>query len=171
MTEFADVLRGSSLGDWHLLGMSTEDAENACYALVGSEYSMYHIRGNKAKLAQELFNEVSAVFQFPTYFGENGAALYECIQDLLWLDLKNNLILLILQADQILLREEKSTLGGFVDILKAMVKSFSIPISLGELWDRDAVQVHVVLQCSPGYVQLTQERWSSQGAQLRVFNG
>lgn len=48
-------------------------------------YYTAYIRGKRCKTEDEFFNEVSASFQFPYYFGENWAAMDECLCDLEWL--------------------------------------------------------------------------------------
>lgn len=47
-------------------------------------YTSY-LRGKRCRNEESFFNEVSASFQFPAYFGENWAAFDECIQDLEWI--------------------------------------------------------------------------------------
>ena len=55
-------------------------------------YTSY-IRGVRCKTEEEFFREISASFQFPWYFGENWAALDECICDLEWLKFRRILVL------------------------------------------------------------------------------
>jgi hypothetical protein len=43
------------------------------------------LRGSKMKTERGLFDELSAAFQFPYYFGDNWDALDECMADLSWL--------------------------------------------------------------------------------------
>lgn len=47
--------------------------------------SVKMIRGDKCKTVDDLFDEFSAVFQFPHYFGENWDAFNECLNDLEWM--------------------------------------------------------------------------------------
>ena len=55
-----------------------------CLKAENGYYTAY-IRGKRCKTENEFFNEVSASFQFPYYFGENWAAMDECLCDLEWL--------------------------------------------------------------------------------------
>lgn len=43
------------------------------------------VRGDRARSEQALFDEFSAAWQFPPYFGNNWDALEECLADLAWL--------------------------------------------------------------------------------------
>jgi hypothetical protein len=43
------------------------------------------VRGDKMRTLSGVFDELAAAFQFPYYFGENWAALDECLSDLDWL--------------------------------------------------------------------------------------
>lgn len=40
------------------------------------------VRGKKSRTVSHFFDEISAALQFPYYFGENWAALDECLADL-----------------------------------------------------------------------------------------
>ena len=51
----------------------------------GRQFAVRLVRGEKMQTMEELFDEFAAAFQFPTYFGENWAALDECLSDLDWL--------------------------------------------------------------------------------------
>lgn len=44
-----------------------------------------YVRGKRCHSLKSLFSELSAVFRFPGYFGENWDALDECLCDLDWL--------------------------------------------------------------------------------------
>lgn len=59
------------------------------------------LRASKMRTAKALFDEFSAVLQFPPYFGENWDALDECLNDLDWLE-GDGAALFIMNADQLL---------------------------------------------------------------------
>lgn len=56
-----------------------------CLASKERIYSAY-IRGKRCKTEDDFFHEISASFQFPYYFGENWAAMDECLCDLEWIN-------------------------------------------------------------------------------------
>lgn len=63
------------------------EASNLIYRLRTSQHDgiACTIRGHKCKTYDALHNEIAAALQFPGYYGENWAALDECITDLEWL--------------------------------------------------------------------------------------
>ena len=69
------------------------------------------VRGNKMRTLNDLFDEVSAACQFPYYFGENYAALAECLGDLDWLN-ASRFVLIISRCSE-LLADEPIELGAF----------------------------------------------------------
>jgi len=56
-----------------------QEAENGSY--------VSYLRGKRCKTEDIFLCEVSASFQFPSYYGENWAAFDECIHDLEWIGL------------------------------------------------------------------------------------
>lgn len=73
------------------------------------------IRGNHCRTRAELMNEVSAVFQFPYYFGHNWDALEECLNDLWWMKARAYLVV-VTDFDE-LLKGDPEGQSTFVDIL------------------------------------------------------
>ncbi len=77
---------------------------------VEGTYTAY-VRGNRCHELKNLFNEFSAAFQFPSYFGDNWDSLDECLCDLDWLRF-DRIVLVIDSYDEILCKKarEKQTL-------------------------------------------------------------
>lgn len=75
-------------------------------------YAAY-VRGDRCDNYHNLFQEFSAAFQFPRYFGMNAAAFDECMCDLDWLSFKK-LFLMIDKFDCLLCgdRREQKWLCG-----------------------------------------------------------
>ncbi|MDP5275739.1 barstar family protein [Chengkuizengella axinellae] len=65
------------------------------------------IRASKCKSVDTLFDEFSAAFQFPYYFGQNWGAFNECINDLEWMK-GENYILFISNVNELLENESES---------------------------------------------------------------
>ncbi|MEK4063937.1 MULTISPECIES: barstar family protein [unclassified Paenibacillus] len=74
------------------------------------------VRGTKCTTVEKLFDEFSAVFQFPWYFGENWDAFEECINDLSWLNAEA--YVLFISNSEALLELTNENLDTFLNILK-----------------------------------------------------
>jgi hypothetical protein len=64
-----------------------------------------HLRGRKMQTMQALFDEFAAAFQFPLYFGENSAALDDCLSDLEWMPNGAGFVLTLFEPEQVLARD------------------------------------------------------------------
>ncbi|CAI9409274.1 barstar family protein [Aestuariimicrobium sp. T2.26MG-19.2B] len=106
------------------------------------------IRGIKARSVAGLFDEFSAAFQFPHYFGENWSAFQDCISDLEWLPFQNGVVVLICSADEALVDAHPTELTTLVKSLATASADFAVAVTDGEWWDRAPVPFHVVLQCT-----------------------
>ena len=92
-----------------------------------------------------VYDEFSAVMQFPYYFGENWPAFDECLSDLSWMPAKRY-VLIIVGAEEVLADEPWAELEVLRDVLVRASEEWAAPVSKGEAWDRAAVPFHVVLQ-------------------------
>lgn len=73
------------------------------------------IRGKKSKTRFDFYNEIAAALQFPYYFGENGNALHDCINDLEWL--RADAYLLMVDDAHLFLRDSSAyTVRDFMNI-------------------------------------------------------
>lgn len=124
------------------------------------------VRGAKMRSTVALMSEVSAALQFPQYFGENWAALDECLADMEWLLPCRGIVLLVGDAELVLVDEEAEALEAFVATLRNASNEYGEPIELGEAWDRPAVPFHVVLQAVGDASADASRRWTAAGAQL-----
>jgi len=73
---------------FYILVGSTDEFGKYAYRLnyeKGCQFSVRIVRGHKMQRLEDLFNEFAAALQFPDYFGENWAALEDCLFDLEWL--------------------------------------------------------------------------------------
>ena len=67
------------------------------------------IDGNKMVDKNVFFSFISKELYFPDYFGKNWDALDECLQDLEWLDISVNQVLIIVRNPNSILSNEKKT--------------------------------------------------------------
>jgi len=91
-----------------------------------------------------LFDEFSAAFQFPYYFGENWAAFDECLADLSWLPAKAYL-LCITQSDQVLV-DDDAAFATLIRILKGIAAGCAGPDPNLATMGRQPTPFHVLLQ-------------------------
>ena len=63
-----------------------------------NNFNILIIDNNSIENDKDLFNSIANVMKFPDYFGKNWDALDECLRDLDWLELKEGLILVILNS-------------------------------------------------------------------------
>jgi len=108
-------------------------------------------------------DEFAAAFQFPSYFGENGAAFDECITDLGWLSAGNGYVVLISDPAQVLTEGRGAGLQWLIRTLANAMVEWATPIELGEWWDRPGTPFHVVLQSEPLEAGKVAKHWAKYG--------
>lgn len=77
-------------------------------------------RGSKMRNLKGFFAEISAVFQFPYYFGENWNAFNDCMSDLCWLQ-SPKYLLFITNAEQLLLEEDEQEMNRFINSMDFII--------------------------------------------------
>ena len=128
------------------------------------------VRGQKMRSVQGLFDEMAAALQFPYYFVENWPALSECLRDMDWLPLSQGVVVVILDAGQVLADESAVELATLATAIVNASDMYARPIAEGEWWDRAAVAFHVVLQTMPADRGVTGARWREAGARVEPFD-
>ncbi|MFH7243317.1 MAG: barstar family protein [Spirulina sp.] len=101
------------------------------------------VRGSKMRSLSALFDEISAAFQFPYYFGENWVALYDCLTDLDWAKAQDYL-LLVSDAHLVLGDEPTTMLKKFLDLLVEVHRAWSSTSDQGE-----TTSFRMIFQTSP----------------------
>lgn len=100
-------------------------------AQLGS-YTSY-IRGRRCETEEDFFQEISASFQFPWYFGENWAAFDECICDLEWLNF-NRIFVVVDDYSKIF--------NGNVDLQKLLIKYLTCAV---DYWESENISFEIIL--------------------------
>lgn len=105
-----------------------------------------------------LMNEFGAALQFFDGFGENAAALKECLS---YLDewLPANEYILVISDSLMLLGDMPEELEWFFDVLNDVGEWWSKAIAEGKRFDRSAIPFHVVLQCKERELLRARERF------------
>jgi Barstar (barnase inhibitor) len=101
------------------------------------------VRGSKSRTLDDLFDEMAAALQFPYYFGENWAALDECLADLEWLP-GAAYVLFITDSEQLLDRDPVGELRALLQVLQRAARHWSGPDRPGT----PPKPFHAVFQCS-----------------------
>lgn len=101
---------------------------------------IFRLRGAKMRTRQAMFDEIGAALQFPYYFGENWAALHDCLTDLDWARAEDYL-LLICDIQLVLDQEPADVLESLLDALVAANVAWA-----GSDEQEEAVSFRVVLQ-------------------------
>lgn len=113
--------------------LSKEELYTKIYHVSHKGYYVSYIRGSRCKSEKDFFLEISASLQFPYYFGENWAALDECLCDLEWL-LFDGLFLVVDDFNLIFC--------GNKQLQEMLIKYFSI---MANYWKENNVPVEIWL--------------------------
>jgi hypothetical protein len=81
-------------------GLSEVEREESAWR--ESDLLVRHVRGDHMRSERQLFDEFSAAFQFPWYFGGNSNAFDECMTDLDWLPRPHGYIISVYSPLEIL---------------------------------------------------------------------
>jgi RNAse (barnase) inhibitor barstar len=81
------------------------------------------LRGHRMNDVRSAFEEFDAVFQLPSYFGKNWAALDECMNDADWFPLANRVLVVVLESAQLYATEEdrESAMETFREFCRRLI--------------------------------------------------
>jgi len=132
----------------HIASVSISDLTNYLWSLQRDNTNtvIRLIRSQNMCCDRDMFNEVSAAYQFPYYFGCNWNAFNECITDLVWLP-ADSYITAIADYDY-LINKWPDGAKYLIDSLLYAAEEWSKPINQGEKWDRPAKSFHIILHSS-----------------------
>lgn len=164
MTAGSPLFAIASAPEFLVLEADASAATDAASSWRSAGLTVRALRGQKMRSTGLLMDEVGAALQFPHYFGENWAALDECVSDLEWIDLPPGLVLLVRDAADVLVDEPREELEALVTAMRDASDTYAKPIEEGEWWDRPAIAFHVVLQADANSSHAVVERWSAAGA-------
>lgn len=128
--------------------LGSRELTTASYGWANAGLTVRAVRGSKMRTEDQLFTEVSAALQFPSYFGEIWPAFDECLADLEWLPKGSGFVFVVYDADQVLADAPPQAFATFEKVVHRACDEFSEPVEDGESWDRPATPFHFVLQRS-----------------------
>ena len=97
---------------------------------------IFPLNGSLMKTCPEIFKVFQQELKFPSYFGNNTSAFFECMTDMSWKILDSYFV--IIDHAEELLSNEKQEIGWFLKMCLEISTEWSKPIDLGESWDRPA---------------------------------
>ncbi len=136
-------------GPWlHLVTLDVSSIADRVLSLAAheKETAVRVVRGMKMSTEERIFDEFSAAFQFPYYFGENWDAFNECINDLSWLPARRYLTV-VTNADELLRSTDQARV--LCEILNDAGREWSQPATSTRPWAPEARAFHVVFQANP----------------------
>ena len=110
----------------HITVTSESDLCDGVWALEGSsngKIAARIVRGVKCQTPQTLFDEVAAALQFPYYFGENWAALDECLADMEWIQAEV-CVIFVSRASLLLHNGRPQEVDSFLQLLARVATQF-----------------------------------------------
>ena len=106
------------------------------------------LRGAAAPTKTAVMTELARLLDFPSYFGNNWDALYDCLTDLAWLP-AGGYVIVVTDAHQLLVRREVD-FTTFVDVMNDVGKHWATPEASEAV--RVALPFHLVLVVSEDHV-------------------
>lgn len=90
------------------------------------------LRGEHCRTSQDLFREIAAVLQFPLYFGNNWAAMHDCLYDHRtdWL----SAALVVTNASEVLVEEKPGQLRAFHEEMTELASEPQVPQEDWRYW-------------------------------------
>ena len=119
--------------------------------------AIWKVRGSKMRTLPAMFDEFGAALQFPYYFGENWAALDDCLGDLDWADAIDHL-LMITDAHLLLAAEPVSNLASLLESLVDAHTAWGQPPSDGVVRT-----FRTIIQVPPEYEAVLWSRLAEAG--------
>jgi len=124
---------------------SREDAYELAWKLQAAAVVARILRGSKMTTLDGFFGEAGAALQFPAYFGENWAALNECLTDMMWLR-GPAYVLIVVDAHLLFRDDEFDSLPTFLKLADSAGGAWAAPSDLDKPWGHGSVPFHVVFQ-------------------------
>lgn len=124
------------------------------------------VRGKKMKSRAGLFDEFAAAFQFPDYFGENWAALEECLDDLEWLP-ADGYVMLVSDAPNLLSEEDPQDRTTLLRLLARVCKHWQTEHRIFPSRQLNLHPFHIVFHGAESQVEILLEILSPSSPGLR----
>lgn len=151
------------IGTYDRLADFTWAAQSNAPPTVPGPVVLRRLRGTKMRSYQDLYDEFAAALQFPYYFGENLAALDECLSDLEWL-FGSCFIFVLSDADQILTQEDEEAFPHLIRLLGEVAKEWNTRGRDTGIGVSSPTPFHVLLHATPEREDVLSSSISSNAA-------
>jgi hypothetical protein len=118
---------------------------------------IYRLRGRKMETLSGMFDEFGAALQFPYYFGENWAALYDSLVDMDWAR-ASDYLLLFCDAHRVLVQEPEWALAKLMELMVDVHTAWHGPADAAS-----SISFRVILQCPPESEATLWQRLAASG--------
>jgi RNAse (barnase) inhibitor barstar len=120
------------------------------------QFAVRVVRGKKMKTRNGFFDEFASAFQFPDYFGENWAALDECLSDLEWIPAEGYVVLMP-QAASLLSDEDREDRTIAVRLLDRVCKYWATERRVFPSRELKLLPYHVVFHATESHAEFVRE--------------
>ncbi|WP_086926027.1 barstar family protein [Variovorax sp. JS1663] len=170
MREIFNSTEGKKPSTFLITALDDSELCNYLWAMQRSrEKSVIRVcRGKKMHRTQGVFDEISAVFQFPYYFGENWAALEDCLSDLSWL-VSDSYLMCITASRDLLIEDDDVAFKYFVQSIDSVAHGWAGGNPNLELVGRVPLPFHVMMQVSSGDEADMQKKLQTHGIHSDLF--
>lgn len=128
---------------WVVEANLASDTVQASIRKAGQSGVVVEVDSANARTLDAFFAAVSSALDFPDYFGSNWDALKDCLTDLDWLPADS--YLLVFRNSEQLFANQVIERATFLRIMNLAAEEWSIPVKLGEWWDRPSIPFHIIL--------------------------
>ncbi len=98
-------------------------------------YTYFYLDGSDITTKETFLNRLADMMGFPSYFGHNWDALYDCLIDLMWLTPPRNGYFIVYEHPAVFSHSAPEQYKVGIDILEAAI----------EIWAGDGVAFYVLL--------------------------
>lgn len=125
------------------------------------------VHGDRIKSLDDIFNEFSAVYQFPEYFGCNWDAFDECMNDLDWIN-SNAFAMLLLNFDSMVTNCEPHNIQVLIKILNNTCLNWKNGSEDG--FQKRDTPFHIIFHSNTSYDGVYRQLFCAKGFEFLKIN-
>lgn len=164
--DLSRLLQASGVAEFLLSEASDEELDRRVEEWRDSGLLVRRVRGRKMRTSARVFEEFAAAFQFPSYFREDWGLFDACMTDLSWLPRNRGVVVVVVDADHVLVDDPSEQLRSLVHCLVSARREWGRSVVLGKPGDRPVVPFNVVLHAEVAKLHGVSQRWSTAGVSV-----